>query len=77
MEISLLDLQTGKTAKISRVEGGSEAQSKLAALNIRVGKTVKKITMQPFRGPVVIAIGNTKVTLGRGLAMKIFVEPEK
>ena len=76
MEISLLDLQLNIKAKIMRLEGGFELQRKLASLNIRIGKTIKKITTQPLRGPVVVEIDNTKITLGRGLAMKIFTKPE-
>lgn len=77
MEISLLQLQTGKKAKIKRLEGGYSFQRKLASLNIRVGKTIKKVTTQPLGGPVVIEVDNTEVTLGMGMAMKIFVEIKK
>ena len=77
MEISLLQLQTGKKATIKRLEGGLGFQKKLALLNLRVGKTIKKITAQPFRGPIVIEIDNTEVSLGVGMAIKIFVGPEE
>ena len=76
MEISLLKLQTGKKAKIRRLEGGTTFLAKLASLNIRIGKTVKMVTAQPFSGPVVIEVGGRGVTLGRGIAMGIFVEEE-
>ena len=74
MEISLLELQAGKEAKIVRLDEGCGFGKKIATLNLRVGKTVKKITTQPLAGPVVLEIDNTKVALGRGMAMKIFVE---
>ena len=77
MEVSLLQLGIEKRAKIKRIEGGFAFQQKIASLNIRIGKMVRKITAQPFWGPVVIEIDNTKITLGRGMAMKIFVEVEK
>ena len=76
MELSLLHLQTGKKARIKRLDGGIGFQRKLASLNIRVGKTIRKITAQPFKGPVVIEVGNTKATIGAGIAMRIFLEDE-
>ena len=77
MEVSLLQLESGRRAKIKYLEGGFAFQRKLASLNIRTGKTIKKIAAQPFGGPVVIEIDNTRVTLGRGMAMRIFLEVGK
>jgi len=74
MEISLFNLQAGKQARIKRLEGGFGFQKKLASLNIRIGKIVKKITNQPLGGPVVIEVDNTEVVLGMNMAMRIFVE---
>ncbi len=76
MEVSLLQLQSGRRARIKYLGGGLAFQRKLASLNIRIGKTIKKIAAQPFGGPVVIEIGNTRVTLGRGIAMRILLEVE-
>ena len=74
MEISLFKLRNGKKAEIKRLEGGIEFQRKLSSLNIRIGKKIKKITSQPFRGPVVIEVDNTKATIGIGMARRIFLE---
>ena len=74
MEITLLTLTSGETAKITRLEGGGEFQRKLASLNLRVGKIVTKITAQPFHGPLVVEVDNTRVTIGRGMAGRIMVE---
>lgn len=75
MEITLFDLKSGKKATIKKLEGGVEFRKKLASLNIRVGKVIRKVTMQPFHGPVVIEIDNTEATIGMNMAKKIFVEP--
>jgi ferrous iron transport protein A len=75
MEITLFDLKSGKKATITRLEEGEEFQKKLALLNIRVGKMIKKITAQPLQGPVVIEIDNTQATIGMKMAKKIVVEP--
>jgi len=77
MEIPLINLQIGKKAKIKRLEGGFIFQRKLASLNIRIGKTIRMVTTQLLRGPVVIEVDDRRVTLGRGIAVRIFVEEEK
>jgi ferrous iron transport protein A len=75
MDITLFDMQSGKKATIVKLEGGAEFRKKLASLNIRVGKNIRKVTVQPFRGPVVIEIDNTEATIGMNMAKKIFVKP--
>ncbi|WP_345976331.1 FeoA family protein [Sulfurimonas sp. HSL3-7] len=77
METTLFDLESGKEATITKLKGGEEFRKKLASLNIRAGKTIRKITAEPFHGPVVIAIGNTEATIGMEMAKKIVVEPLK
>ena len=75
MEITLSDLKSGEKAIIKRLEGGEEFRKKLASLNIRVGKTIRKITEQPLHGPVVINIDNTEATIGMNMAKKIIIAP--
>ena len=75
METTLFDLKSGKEATITKLKGGEEFRKKLASLNIRVGKTIRKVTAEPFHGPVVIEIGNTKATIGMEMAKKIVVAP--
>ena len=74
MEVSLAQLAIGKSGRITRMEGGVMFQGKMASLNIRIGKEVRRVVSQPFRGPVVIEINKRRITLGRGMAMRIFVE---
>ncbi len=75
MEITLFDLESGKKATIKRLDGGVEFRKKLTSLNIRVEKTIRKITAQPFHGPVVIEIDNTEAAIGMDMAKKIIVVP--
>lgn len=75
METTLFDLESGKKATINRLDGGVEFRKKLTSLNIRVGKTIRKITAQPFHGPVVIEIDNTEAAIGMDMAKKIVVVP--
>lgn len=75
MEITLFDLESGKKATIKRLDGGVEFRKKLTSLNIRVGKTIRKITAQPLHGPIVIEIDNTEAAIGMNMAKKIVVVP--
>ena len=75
MKITLFDLESGKKATIKSLDGGVEFRKKLTSLNIRVGKTIRKITAQPFHGPVVIEIDNTEAAIGINMAKKIVVVP--
>ena len=77
MEITLLDLAEKRKATIKRLGGGHAFRRRLASLNLRPGKIIRKMAQQPLRGPVVVEIGNTRISLGRGMAMRIFVEAEK
>ncbi len=75
METTLFDLESGKEATVTELKGGEEFRNRLASLNIRAGKIIRKITAEPFHGPVVIEIGNTEATIGMEMAKKIVVTP--
>ena len=74
MEVSLVQLRAGEKGEIKRIEGGPMFHNKMASLNIRPGKVIIKVAAQPFRGPITIDVNGRRITLGRGMAMRIFVE---
>jgi Fe2+ transport system protein FeoA len=43
-------------------------------MGIREGVIIKKITMQPFFGPIIVRVGNCEIAVGRGMASAILVE---
>ena len=59
---------------MKRIEG--ELGEKVAGMGIRVGKTVRMITKQPIKGPVVVVVDESNTSLGRDIAGKIIVEIE-
>ncbi len=71
---TLSRMDAGEEGVIRKIEGGYGLQKRLACLGLRVGKTVKKITSEPLRGPVVVEVDGTHVAIGRGMAEKILVE---
>jgi ferrous iron transport protein A len=72
--IPLTQLPIQKRATISSLEGGSGFQRKLRVMGIREGCSIMIVSKQPFRGPLTIAICGSQMTLGRGMASRIFVE---
>jgi ferrous iron transport protein A len=70
----LAHLKPKKKAKIISIVGGHHFQRRMCTLGIREGQTIQVVTKQPFMGPLTIAVGNCKMTIGRGMAHKITVE---
>lgn len=75
---TLLNLPAGKIAKIVGIKGGWGARRNLATLGFIPGKKVRKISVQPLGGPVMVEIiGGGRVAIGRGMAAKIFLKEEQ
>ena len=73
MTMKLANLQPGKKAKVTKIDGGIGAKNKLQAMGIFAG--VKVVVIQSLhKGPVIIESGNTRIAIGRGLAEKVEVE---
>lgn len=70
----LAHLQPRKKARVVSIHGGHRFCRRMCVMNLRVGQTVEVVSKQPFMGPLTIAVGNCKMTIGRGMAHKIDVE---
>lgn len=68
----LYELEINQEGVITAIDGGRRHH--LTNLGLRVGKRVKVLTRQPFKGPVVIQVDQVTLSLGKGLAHKIKVE---
>ena len=67
-------LRAGQAATVRSLAGGYEFQHRLACMGLHVGCTVK--VLRPgalFGGPVLVALGQTRLAIGRGMAEKILV----
>lgn len=53
---------------------GESLRDKVAGMGIRVGKKLKMATKQPIKGPVVVTVDRSSISLGLGIADKIIVE---
>jgi ferrous iron transport protein A len=74
--ISLRDLELGQVGKIATIEGGHGMVNRLASLDIRPGKKIKKLSAGFMRGPVTIEVNRTQIAVGFGMAHRIMVEVE-
>jgi ferrous iron transport protein A len=72
--IPLVYLNKTSSSKIIEIQGGHGLHRRLNVLGIREGQIIRIISKQPLRGPITVSIGNTQITIGRGMASKILVE---
>ncbi|PKM77068.1 MAG: ferrous iron transport protein A [Firmicutes bacterium HGW-Firmicutes-15] len=71
MNINNLDI--GQKVKVLKIEGRG-AEKRLFEIGIMEGAELQLITRHPFKGPLVIKVGNANVALGRSIADKVKVE---
>ena len=64
-------LRAGETACIKEIVGGRTAKGKLTDLGFVSGKTVK--IHSSSGGPLIVALGDNRIALGRGMAHKVIV----
>ena len=70
----LAHLPKKKKARIISISGGRQFNQRMCIMNLRVGQIIEVVSKQPLRGPLTIVVGNCKMTIGRGMAHKIYVE---
>ncbi|MGI5912485.1 MAG: FeoA family protein [Syntrophomonadaceae bacterium] len=74
--MNLIELLPGQEATVTRIIKGEAARIRLLAMGITPGSSIVVLARHPFRGPVTIAVGNTRIAIGRELASAIEVDPK-
>jgi len=74
--VSISSLKRGQCGKISFVRGGHNMFQRLLDMGLKPGTKICAERIGPFGGPVELAVSGSKLTLGKGVASKIFVELE-
>ncbi|MEK7257114.1 MAG: metal-dependent transcriptional regulator, partial [Bacteroidota bacterium] len=67
----LADLDMGVAAKIVSIDSDSASVKRLQELGLTKGTIVVLFSKAPFRGPVDILVRDTRLALGRKLALRI------
>ncbi len=70
MPLSMVD--AGRTVKLVAVDSGRELQARLASMGLVPGTELEVIS-NSSRGPFIVAVKDSRVMLGRGMADKIRV----
>lgn len=71
MKKAITDLEFGETGVIVDILG---FRQDLNSLGIRIGKSVKMITRQPIKGPVVVVSGDVEIAMGCDMASGVVVD---
>ncbi|MCD6263366.1 ferrous iron transport protein A [Candidatus Bathyarchaeota archaeon] len=69
-------LPEGTRARVIKVYGGRGLTRRLAELGFNIGELVK-VVRNHHSGPVLIEVKDSRIALGRGVALKIIVEEVK
>ena len=70
--MSLSMVERGRFVRIQDVQGGHGIQNKLAAMGIVRGQKIQVINNHQG-GPMVVAVMESRVMLGRSMALRIIV----
>lgn len=65
----------GETVCLVKLEGGKGLQRRLAEMGLTPGVHLR--VLQDCGGPLLVAIRSSRIALGRGMAEKITVSPNK
>lgn len=69
---ALTSIRPGQRVSIAGVSAGRNVQGRLLSMGLVPGAQVSVIT-NTGQGPLLIALGDSRLTIGRGLAGKILV----
>ncbi|AGF97926.1 MULTISPECIES: FeoA family protein [Methanosarcina] len=73
-QMPLTMLQEGKGCRISEVRAGAELRRRLIEMGFTPSSSVRLIGCE--RGNLLVNVNGARYALGKGMAMKIMVEPD-
>ncbi|WP_297550090.1 FeoA family protein [Thermococcus sp.] len=72
MIVPLISLRPGERGIVVDLRGGPNFRSRLYAMGLAPGAIIRVLENYP-RGPVIVEAGGTRLALGKGMAMRVFV----
>ena len=73
--VNLGKLRKGTKAAVVSLEGGKAFQERISGMGLNPGCQIKVLS-SGLAGPVLIAVGETRIALGKGMLEKIMVIPQ-
>ncbi|MGI6422294.1 MAG: FeoA family protein [Syntrophomonadaceae bacterium] len=70
----LKDLKTGQSATVLKINKGHAAERRLFEIGLVPGTRVEVLSRHPFKGPLLLQVGNSRLALGQGIAQMVEVE---
>ncbi len=64
----------GEKVRLTAIHGGQRLRKRLADLGLNLGMTVR-VLHHNGHGPLILAVKDSRLAVGRGMAHKIIVEP--
>jgi len=74
--VPITALKPNERARVAFIRGGKSVVKRLSALGLTPGADVSLLRAAPMSGPIELCIRGCNLAVGRGIAEKIFVEPE-
>ncbi len=69
----LANVDQGKAVRLDHINGGSGIRARLHSMGLMPG-TAMTVLSRGLGGPVVLSVNDSRLAIGRGMAMKIVVE---
>lgn len=72
--IPLAMVSPGEEVRLVTIYGGQRVRKRLADLGLNLGMTVR-VLQDNGHGPLILAVKDSRLAVGRGVALKILVQP--
>lgn len=73
MKLPLAMIAEGEEVRLITIVGGRGLRKRLADLGLNPGMTLRVVQVVP-QGPMILAVKDSRIALGRGMAQKVIVE---
>ena len=71
--LPLAMISAGEDVQLVNVVGGRVLRKRLADLGLNPGMNLRVVQVDP-QGPMILAVKDSRIALGRGMAQKVMVE---
>lgn len=72
--MKLTAMKPGQKARVKSVNKGNKAERKIFEMGIMPGVEIELLSRHPFKGPMLINVGQMQIALGQGVAEAVEVE---